>query len=119
MKSFVIAAATALTLGVAALSASPASAAVSTANPLAAVQTQQADLASAKTEGTFQVAWGGRGRRHFGGRHFGGRHYGRHWGHGRHWGYYGRGYGRVRYSGCFVRKIWTDWGPVYRRVCRY
>ena len=44
MKSFVIAAATALTLGVAALSASPASAAVSTANPLAAADHQIAQL---------------------------------------------------------------------------
>jgi hypothetical protein len=113
MKKFVVAAATAVTLGFAALTANPASAAVSPLNPIAVEQTQSAGK-TAKHAGLIQEArrrgggWGG-------GRHWGGRHRG-HRGHRWHrWG----GYGHVYYGGCFVRKIWTDYGPVYRRICRW
>ncbi len=124
MKKFVVAAAAAVTLGFAALTANPASAAVSPLNPIAVEQPQAAGK-TAKLEGLIQEArrrgggWGG-GRRWGGGRHWGGRHWGgRHWGHrGHRWHRWGD-YGHVYYGGCFVRKIWTDYGPVYRRICRW
>lgn len=114
MNKFVVAAAAAVTLGFAALSANPASAAVSPANPLAVEQAQT----DAKAGGLIQEARF-RGGRRWGGRHWGGRHWGgRHWGHRWH-GHRRWGYGRVYYGGCFIRKIWTSYGPVYRRVCRW
>ena len=102
MKKFVVVAAAAVTLGFAALTANPASAAVSPLNPIAVEQTQAAGK-TAKYEGLIQEACCR----------------GRHWGHrGHRWHRWG-GYGHVYYGGCFVRKIWTDYGPVYRRICRW
>jgi hypothetical protein len=109
MKKFIVAAAAAVTLGAAALTVTPASAAVSPLNPIAVEQGQSAGKTAGKYEGLIQEA------RRRGGRHWGGRH----WGHrGHRWHRWG-GYGRVYYGGCFVRKIWTDYGPVYRRICRW
>ncbi len=124
MKKLLFAAIAATTIGLSALGATPASAAL-TADPLA--PSKSAQTQTAKTDFVQVARRGGGGGGFRGGmrgggfrgglRHGGFRGHRFHRGH-RHsrWGY-GYGYAPVYYGGCYVRTVWTDWGPVRKRFC--